>query len=150
MSGMCRPCFMFVSTLASSMVLGSVSKSVAYPMLSYVACRAVMQHSGRVGCRAFCSICDACSWGCSPMGSVCISSRRCCASAVHPAAILSAVFGVIRSLLTSVSDAIGDHTLETHSIMGLAMAPHVARSVSLCFPHGVDVSALSIRMPLLL
>ena len=31
-----------------------------------------------VGCCDFCLICDACSWKCSFMGSVCVSSCRCC------------------------------------------------------------------------
>ena len=39
------------------------------------------------------------------MGSVCVSSCRCCVSVVHPVAILSAVFCVICSLLMFVSDA---------------------------------------------
>ena len=43
-----------------------------------------------------------------------------------------------------VSDAIGDHMVETYSSMGLVMALYVARIVSFCFPHVVDVSALSI------
>ena len=58
--------------------------------------------------------------------------------------MLNAVFCVIRSLLMFVSDAIGDHMVETYSSMGLVMVLHVARIVSFCFPHGVDVSALSI------
>ena len=80
------------------------------------------------------------------MGSVCVSSCRCCVfvSVVHPVAILSAVFYVICSLLMFVSDAIGDHMVETYSSMGLFMALYVARIVSFCFPHVVDVSALSI------
>ena len=47
------------------------------------------------------------------MGSMCVSSCRCCVSVVHPVAILSAVFCVICSLLVFVSDAIGDHMVET-------------------------------------
>ena len=43
-----------------------------------------------------------------------------------------------------VSDASGDHMVETHSSMGLVMALYVAMIVSFCFPHVVDVSALSI------
>ena len=65
-------------------------------------------------------------------------------SVVHPVAILSAVFCVICSLLMFVSDAIGDHMVETYSSMGLVMALYVARIVSFCFPHVVDMSALSI------
>ena len=33
-----------------------------------------------------------------------------------------------------VSDAIGDHIVETYSSMGLVMALYVARIVSFCFP----------------
>ena len=51
---------------------------------------------------------------------------------------------VICSLLMFVSDAIGDHIVETYSSMGLVMALYVARIVSVCFPHVVDASALSI------
>ena len=36
------------------------------------------------------------------------------------------------------------HNEKGHSIMGLVMALYVANIVSLCFPHVVDVSALSI------
>ena len=77
------------------------------------------------------------------MGSVCVSSCRCCVF-VHPVAILSAVFCVICSLLMCVSDAIGDHMVEAYSSIGLVMALYVARIVPFCFPHVVDVSALSI------
>ena len=86
-------CFMSVSTLASSMVLGYVSTSAAQSVLLYtvcllrlgVVCCAVMKRSGRVGCCDFCLICDACSWRCSFMGSKCVPSCRCCVavSVVH-------------------------------------------------------------------
>ena len=80
------------------------------------------------------------------MGIVCVSSCRCCVfvSVVHPVAILSAVFCVICSLLIFESDASGDHMVETYSNMCLVMALYVAMIVSFCFPHVVDVSALSI------
>ena len=80
------------------------------------------------------------------MGSICDSSCRCCVfvSVVLPVAILSAVFCVICSVLMFVFGAIGDHMVETYSSMGLVMALYVARIVSLCSPHVVDVSALSI------
>ena len=65
-------------------------------------------------------------------------------SLVHPVVILSAVFCVIYSLLMFVSDASGDHMVETYSSMGLVMALYVARIVSLCFLHVADVNALSI------
>ena len=51
---------------------------------------------------------------------------------------------VTRSLLMFVSDASGDHMVETYSSMGLGMAMYVAMIVSFCFSHVVDVSALSI------
>ena len=80
------------------------------------------------------------------MGRVCVSSCICCVfvPVVHPVAILSAVFCVICSVLMFVSDASGDHMVETYSGMGLVMALYVARIVSFCFPHVVGVSALSI------
>ena len=80
------------------------------------------------------------------MGRMCFSSYRWCVflSVVHPVAILSAVFCVICSLLMFVSDAIGAHMVETYSSMGLVMALYFAMIVSFCFPHVVDVSALSI------
>ena len=43
-----------------------------------------------------------------------------------------------------VSDASRDHMVETYSSMGVVMALYVAMIVSFCFPHVVDVSALSI------
>ena len=43
-----------------------------------------------------------------------------------------------------VFDASGDHMVETYSSMGLVMALYVARIVSFCSPHVVDVSALII------
>ena len=69
-------------------------------------------------------------------GRVGVSSCRCCVfvSVVHPVAILSAVFCVICSLLMFVSDASGDHMVETYSSMGLVMAVYVAMIVSFCFP----------------
>ena len=80
------------------------------------------------------------------MGSGCVSSCLCCVfvSVVHPVAIMNAVFCVICSLLMFVSDASGDHIVETYSSMGLVMALYVAMIISFCFPHTVDVSALSI------
>ena len=60
---------------------------------------------------------------------------------VHPVAILLAVFCVICSLLMFVSDASGDHIVETYSSMGLVMVLYVAMIVSFCFPHVVDMSA---------
>ena len=78
------------------------------------------------------------------MGRVCVSSCRLFVSVVHSVVILSAVFCVICSLLMFVSDASGDHMVETYSSMGLVMALYVAMIVSFCFPHVVGVSALNI------
>ena len=77
------------------------------------------------------------------MGIGCVSSCKCCVfmSVVHPVAILSAVFCVICSLLMFVSDASGDHMVQTYSGMDLAMALYVAGIVSFCLPHFGDVSA---------
>ena len=47
-----------------------------------------------------------------------------------------------------MSDASGDQMLETYSSMGIVMALYVAMMVSFCFPHVVDVSALSICLVL--
>ena len=44
------------------------------------------------------------------------------------------MFCVICSLLMFVSDASGDHMVETNSSMGLVMALYVAMIVSFCFP----------------
>ena len=61
-------------------------------------------------------------------------------SVVHPVAILSKVFCVFCSLLKFVSDASGDHMVETYSCMGIVMALHVASIISFCFRHVVDMS----------
>ena len=52
--------------------------------------------------------------GGSCMGSVSVSSCRCCmfVSCVHPVAVLNAAFCMTCSLLMLVEDAIGDHTEE--------------------------------------
>ena len=57
-------------------------------------------------------------------------------SVVHPVAI--AVFCVICSLLKFVSDASGEHMVETYESF------YVGRIVSFLFPHVLDVSVLSI------
>ena len=70
------------------------------------------------------------------MDRVCVSSCRCCVfvCVVHPVAILSVVCCVICSLLIFLSDASGDHMVETYSSMGLVMALYVAMMVSFCPP----------------
>ena len=64
-------------------------------------------------------------------------------SGAHPVEILSAMFCVICSMLMLVADASGDHIVESDSSIGLVMASYVAMVVSFCFPHTVDMSALS-------
>ena len=61
------------------MVLVFVSMSVFFLFITSGCCLLCcdVQCSGCVGCCDVCLICDACSWKCSFMGSVCISSRRC-------------------------------------------------------------------------
>ena len=61
-----------------------------------------------------------------PMWAVCVFL-----SVVHSVAILCCV---IYSLLMFLTDAIGDHMVETYSSMGLVMALYVAKIVSVCFP----------------
>ena len=56
------------------------------------------------------------------MGSVSVSSCRCCMSCVHPVAVLNAAFCITCSLLMLVEDAIGDHTEEAYSRAGLITA----------------------------
>ena len=68
--------------------------------------------------------CEAWSCRCSCMGSVSVSSCRCCmfVSCVHPVAGLNAAFCMTCSLLMLVEDAIGDHTEEAYSRAGLITA----------------------------
>ena len=49
-----------------------------------------------------------------------------------------------RYSLLIVSDANGDHMVETYSSMGLVRALYVAMIVSFCIPYIVDVSSLGI------
>ena len=59
------------------------------------------------------------------MGSVSVSSCRCCmsVSCVHPVAVLNAAFCMTcRSLLMLVEDARGDHMEEAYSRAGLRTA----------------------------
>ena len=62
----------------------------------------------------FCLYCDAWSCRCSCMGSMSVSSYRCCVfvSCVHPVAVLNAAFYMTFSLLMLVDDARGDHMQE--------------------------------------
>ena len=69
-------------------------------------------------------------------------------SCVHPVAIIRAVFCMICSLSMLVSDALGDHMVEAYSSTGLVMALYVVSMVSLCLPHFVVVSTLSMLIVL--
>ena len=70
------------------------------------------------------------------MCNMCVPSFRCCVlvSVVHPVAIQSEVFCVIYSLLMFVSDASGDHMVETYLSMDLVIAFYVASIVFFCYP----------------
>ena len=61
---------------------------------------------------------------CPCMGSVSVSSCRCCmfVSCVHSVAVLNAAFCMTCSLLMLVEDAIGDHTDEAYARAGLITA----------------------------
>ena len=64
-------------------------------------------------------------------------------SAVHPVAIRRALFCMVSSLFICVAEIIGDHTVLAYSICGLVIALYVATTVSLYFPHFVEVRAFS-------
>ena len=93
-----------------------------------------------------CIYCEACSCRCSCMGSVNVSSCRCCmfVSCEHHVAVLNAAFCMTCNLLLLVEDARGDHMEEAYSRAGLITALLVAMSVSFCLPHPIAVSAFMI------
>ena len=97
-------------------------------------------------CCVFCVYCEAWSCRCSCMGSVNVSSCKCCmfVPCVHPMAVLNAAFCMTCSLLMLIEDAIGDHMVEAYSRAGLMNALSVAMSVSFCLPQSVAVSAFII------
>lgn len=64
-------------------------------------------------------------------------------SSVQPVAILSAVFCTVCMACMFVLDAMDDQTVLAYSRTGSVMALYVVVSVSLLFPHCVEVSALS-------
>ena len=97
------------------------------------------------GCCVFCLYCDAWSCRCSCMGSMSVSSCRCCmfVSCLYPLAVLNAEFCMTCSLLTLVEDERGDHgrgILQT----GVMTALWVSMSVSFCLPHAIAVSVFII------
>ena len=75
-------------------------------------------------CVAFVFSWLACRVRCVLSGSVCVSWCRCVVfvSAVHPVAILRAVFWMICSSFRFVSDIIGDQIVLLYSITGLVIA----------------------------
>ena len=97
------------------------------------------------GCCVFCLYCDAWSCRCSCMGSMSVSSCRCCifVTCMHPVAVLNAAFCMTFSLFMLVEDASGDHMEEAYSRAGLMTALYVDMSGSFCLHHRVAVSAMS-------
>ena len=76
------------------------------------------------GCCVFCLYCDAWSCRCSCMGSMTVSSCRCCmfVSCVHAVAVQNAEFCMTWSLLMLVEDERGVHVEEAYSRAGLLTA----------------------------
>ena len=92
-------------------------------MLKYVVCLC----TGCDGCCVFvCIVPVNALWSCmcSCMGSMSLSSCRCCmfVSCVHPVAVFNAAFCMTCSLLILVEDARGDHMEEAYSRAGLMTA----------------------------
>ena len=89
-------------------------------VLKYVVCLC----KGCDGCYLFCLYCEPWSCRCSCMGSVSVSSCRCCmfVSCVHPVAVLNAAFCITCSLLMLVEDERDDHMEKTYSRAGLMTA----------------------------
>ena len=71
-----------------------------------------------------CLHCDARSCRCSCMGSMSVSSCRCCmfVSCVHPVEVLNTAFCMTYSLLMLVEDARSDHMEEAYSRADLMTA----------------------------
>ena len=99
-------------------VAAVVKNSVFFSLLVVCLC------GGCDGCCIFGLYCEAWRRRCSCMGSVSVSSCRCCmfVSCVHPVAVFNAAFCMTCSLLMLVEDAIGDHTEEAYSRAGLITA----------------------------
>ena len=83
-------------------------------VLKYVVCLC----SGCDGCCVLCLYCDAWSTECSCMGSMSVSSCRCCmfVSCVHPMAVVNVAFCMACSLLLLVEDARDNHMEDAYSI----------------------------------
>ena len=76
------------------------------------------------GCCVFCLYCEAWSCRCSCMGSVSVSSCRCCMSmsCMHPVTVLNASFCMTYSLLMLIEDARVDPMEEAYPRAGLMTA----------------------------
>ena len=85
----------------------------SFGVLKYVVCLC----RGCYGCCVFCLYCNAWSCMCSRMGSVNVSSCRCCmfVSCVHHVAVLNVAFCMTCSLLMLVEVARGDNMEEAYS-----------------------------------
>ena len=79
---------------------------LSFGVLKYVVCLC----KGCAGCCVFSLYCDTWSCRCTCMGSMSVSSCRCCmfVCCVHPVAVLNAAFCITCSLLMLVEDARGD------------------------------------------
>ena len=122
---------MFVCMSVVMTVWGSVGMFVVWqPLLKIVFFSlGVLKYVVRLcrgcdGCCIFCLYCEAWSCRCSCMGSVSVSSCRCCmfVSCVHPVAVINAAFCMTCSLLMLVEDEIGDHTKQSNSRADLITA----------------------------
>ena len=76
------------------------------------------------GCCVLCLYCEALSCRRLCMGSVSVSSCRCCmfVSCVHTGAVLNAAFCMTQLVLILVEDARGDHQEEAYPRAGLMTA----------------------------
>ena len=102
-------------------VAAVVKNSVfSHGVLKYIVCLC----GGCDECCVFCLYCEVWSCRCSCIGSVSVSSCRCCmlVSCVPPVVVLNAASCMTCSLLVLVEDAIGDHTEEAYSRAGLITA----------------------------
>ena len=91
---------------------------------------------GCAGCCVFCLYCEVWSCRCSYLGSVSVSSCRCCifVSCVHPVAVLNAVFCMTCSLLMLVEDARGDHlecVFKRHSLQAVELSQRTQAAVQI-------------------
>ena len=84
-------------------------------VLKYVVCVC----KGCDGRCVFCLYCERWSCRCSCMGSVSVSSCRCCmlVYCVHPVAVVNTVYGMTCGLLMRVEDGRGIHRIRSHDCL---------------------------------